>query len=160
MKQGITYQRTEQINCFQDQLLVADASHSQLLQLLVSDVQQLLPIDLLSLKVFDVLLEAIIEAWLEKPTAQIQSAERKPIKHLCSSQIQKFLGNASVLPCLELLWKTCSENDNLTYIIQHMLLKRKVSITDVIFSILKHFSSNSKPSWRRGKDKAAQRVTL
>lgn len=83
--QGITYQSTEQIHCFQDQLLVADASHSQLLQLLVSDVQQLLPIDLLSLKVFDVLLETVVEAWLEKPTAQIQRAEKNPVKQFCSS---------------------------------------------------------------------------
>lgn len=78
--QGTTYQCTEQINCFQDQLLVANASHPQLLQLLVSDVQQLLPIDLLSLKVFDVLLEAIIETWLEKPRAQIQREEKNPMK--------------------------------------------------------------------------------
>lgn len=41
-----------------------------------------------------------------------------------------------------------------------MLLKREVYIADVIFSILKYLNSNSKPSWRRGKDKAAQRVTL
>lgn len=157
--QGITYQCTEQINSFQDQLLVANAGHSQLLQLLVSDVQQLLPIDLLSLKVFDVLLEAVIEAWLEKPTAQIQS-EENPIKQFCSSQMQTFLGNARVLPCLELLWKTCNENYNLIYIIQQMLLKTEVYNTDVIFNVLRDFNGNSKPSWRLGKDKAAQGVTL
>lgn len=94
---GVTYQCTEQIHCLQDQLLVANASHPQLLQLLVSDVQQLLPVDLLSLKVFDVLLEAVIEAWLEKPTAQIQREERNPIKQFCSSEMWKFLGSASFL---------------------------------------------------------------
>lgn len=158
--QGTTYQCTEQINCFQDQLLVANASHPQLLQLLVSDVQQLLPIDLLSLEVFDVLLEAIIETWLEKPRAQIQREEKNPMKQFCSSEIQEFFGNAGTLPCLGLFWKVCNKNYNSIYITLHMLLKREFYITGVTFNIVKHFNSNSKPSWRQEKDKAAQRVTL
>lgn len=94
---------------------MADASHPQLLQLLVRDVQQLLPGDLLPLKVFDVLLEAIIQAWLEKPTAQIQREGENTSKQFCSSQMQKFLGNASGFLCLGLLWKMFNENYNLTY---------------------------------------------
>lgn len=90
--QGVTYQCTEQIHCLQDQLLVANASHPQLLQLLVSDVQQLLPVDLLSLKVFDVLLEAVIEAWLEKPTAQIQREEKNPMNSSVARKYGNFLG--------------------------------------------------------------------
>lgn len=45
---------------------MANASDSQLLKLLVSDVQQLLTIDLLSFEVFDVLLQAIIKAYIKK----------------------------------------------------------------------------------------------
>lgn len=62
----IPYQCTKQVNRFQDQFLVANACDSQLLQLLVSDVQQLLAIDLLSFKIFYVLLETIIEAYWEE----------------------------------------------------------------------------------------------
>lgn len=41
---------------------MADPGHSQILQLLVGDSQQLVPADFFSLKGFDVLLEAVVQA--------------------------------------------------------------------------------------------------
>lgn len=55
-------QSAEQVHCLQDQLLVSNPRHPQLLQVLVRDLQQLLTVDLLPLKVMDVLLEAIVQS--------------------------------------------------------------------------------------------------
>lgn len=61
-----TDQGAEQVDGLQHQLLVPDPGDAQLLQVLVCDLQQLLPADLLPLKVADVLLEAVIQTWVHK----------------------------------------------------------------------------------------------
>lgn len=62
VKSEYTNQSTEQVHRLQDQFLVSNPRHPQLLQVLVRDLQQLLTVDLLPLKVMDVLLEAIIQS--------------------------------------------------------------------------------------------------
>lgn len=65
-KSEYTNQSTEQVHSLQDQLLVSDPGHPQLLQVLVRDLQQLLSVDLLPLKVMDVLLETVVQSWKKK----------------------------------------------------------------------------------------------
>lgn len=60
-----THQGTQQIHSLQDELLVSDPGHPQILQLLVGDPQQLVSPDFLPLKSLDVLLETVIQAWEE-----------------------------------------------------------------------------------------------
>lgn len=65
-----THQGTQQIHSLQDELLVSDPGHPQILQLLVGDPQQLVSPDFLSLKSLDVLLETVIQAWEENTDTQ------------------------------------------------------------------------------------------
>lgn len=141
--QEIPYQCTKQINRFQDQFLVANACDSQLLQLLVSDVQQLLAIDLLSFKIFYVLLETVIEAYWEETnkTMHIQNEDN----HNSVIHKYRFLGNTSIVTCLDLSWKMCKKCFNLHRITHNT--KEKSLYYRFSFYILKHFHTNFKPSW-------------
>lgn len=56
-----TDQRAEQIHRLQHQLLVSDPGHAELLQVLMRDLQQLLPADLLPLKVGHILLQVVVQ---------------------------------------------------------------------------------------------------
>lgn len=58
-----THQSTEQVHSLQYELLVADSGHSQILQLLVGDTQQLVPPYFLLLEGLNVLLQAVVQAW-------------------------------------------------------------------------------------------------
>lgn len=60
-----THQSTEQVHSLQYKLLVADSGHSQILQFLVGDTQQLVPPHFLLLEGLNVLLQAVIQAWGE-----------------------------------------------------------------------------------------------
>jgi len=57
----VTDQGTEEVDGLQDELLVSYPGDSQLLQLLVGDVQQLLAAHLLPLEALHVLLETVIQ---------------------------------------------------------------------------------------------------
>ena len=56
-----TYQCTQKVNCFQDQFLMANATDPQIFQLLMCNAQQLVPTDLLPLKVLNILLQTVIK---------------------------------------------------------------------------------------------------
>ncbi|TNN83056.1 hypothetical protein EYF80_006663 [Liparis tanakae] len=58
-----TDQSAEEIHGLQHQFLVADPGHAKLLQVLMRDLQELLPADLLPLKVAHILLQAVIQTW-------------------------------------------------------------------------------------------------
>ena len=61
----MTNQGTEEVDSFQDELLMSYSGDAQLLQLLVGDVQQLLAPHLLPLETLHVLLETVIQTWAE-----------------------------------------------------------------------------------------------
>lgn len=57
----LTDQGAEEVDSFQDELLMSYSGDTQLLQLLMGDVQQLLSPHLLPLKTLHVLLETVIQ---------------------------------------------------------------------------------------------------
>lgn len=78
----LTDQGAEQIDGLQNQFLVSDPGHAQLLQVLVCDLQQLLSADLLPLEVAHILLEAVIQTWV---TQDAGSKQRDSLGKLCRS---------------------------------------------------------------------------
>lgn len=56
-----THQGAQQVHSFQDQLLMSYTGHSKILQLLMGDPKQLVTSHLLSFKVLDILLQAVIQ---------------------------------------------------------------------------------------------------
>lgn len=57
----VTHQGTEEVDSFQDELLMSYSRDTQLLQLLMGDVQQLLSSHLLPLETLHILLETVIQ---------------------------------------------------------------------------------------------------
>lgn len=56
-----TDQGTEKVDSFQDEFLMSYSGDAQLLQFLMSDVQQLLSSHLLPLKILHILLETVVQ---------------------------------------------------------------------------------------------------
>lgn len=69
--QRLTNQGTEEVDSFQDELLMSYSGDAQLLQLLVGDVQQLLAPHLLPLETLHVLLETVVQTCAGQRQTQI-----------------------------------------------------------------------------------------
>lgn len=67
----LTDQGTEEVDSFQDELLMSYSGDTQLLQLLMGDVQQLLSPHLLPLETLHILLETVIQTYGEYRETQI-----------------------------------------------------------------------------------------
>lgn len=75
---------------------MTDPGHSQILQLLVGDTQQLVPPYLLPLKGLDVLLEAVIQAWwnhTDRMTGKLSVQHNKATFCLSRLRFSDFLRN-------------------------------------------------------------------
>lgn len=69
----LTDQGAEKVDGFQDELLMSYSGDAQLLQFLMSDVQQLLSSHLLPLKILHILLETVIQAWWDDRKMRVRT---------------------------------------------------------------------------------------
>ena len=90
--EACTHQSTEQVHSLQYELLVADPGHSQILQLLVGDTQQLVPPYFLPLEGLDVLLQAVVQAWGNHgKTGKLSVRQQdKAVRTFCSLSVSVF----------------------------------------------------------------------